>query len=331
MPRWPSSFWPALPWRPTLTPQVAVVGVAGAVAGEEVVAEAALTPEVAVGAMRAAAGGGGGRQNAQVNNSKADARTNNVRNTSVNNVNVDSNVNVNVDGGCCNNGWDNDYHPVATAAAAVGTAVAVTSAVVGSMVNTVPAWLRAGELWRHGLPAMRRHLVRATGTAVHRRSSALLIVGRSGPRSAARFLANAVGCKRGNCRYGAALESYSFLPLSLKTSLNRRRGRTRLATTVAIQMIRVAMTQVPTLVMLRPLVRSVVTSNPTNVVTRAIPPIRYGALCRANFDISGSRITVDTVKMQTATANPRPLMENPGNSIAATTRAIAFARSNRAA
>jgi len=85
-----------------------------------------------------AAAGGGGRQNAQVNNSKADARTTNVRNTSVNNVNVDRNVNVNVDGGCCNNGWDNDYHPVARAAA-VGTAVAVTAAVVGSMVNTVPA------------------------------------------------------------------------------------------------------------------------------------------------------------------------------------------------
>jgi len=93
------------------------------------------------GGDRAAAGGGGNRQNAQVNNSRADTRTNDVRNTSVNNVNnvnVDRNVNVNVDGGCCNNGWDNDYHPVARAAA-VGTAVAVTSAVIGSMVNTVPA------------------------------------------------------------------------------------------------------------------------------------------------------------------------------------------------
>ena len=91
------------------------------------------------GGDRAAAGGGGGRQNAQVNNSRADSRTNDVRNTSVNNVNAERNVNVNVDGGgCCNNGWDNDYHPVARAAA-VGTAVAVTSAVIGSMVNTVPA------------------------------------------------------------------------------------------------------------------------------------------------------------------------------------------------
>jgi hypothetical protein len=80
----------------------------------------------------------------QANNTKADARTNNVRNTSVNNVNnnnvnVNKNVNVNVDshGGCCNNGWDNDYHPVATAAA-VTAAVAVTSAVVGSLTRTVP-------------------------------------------------------------------------------------------------------------------------------------------------------------------------------------------------
>jgi hypothetical protein len=67
-------------------------------------------------------------------------RTNNVRSSSVNNVNVNKNVNVNVAnrGGCCNNGWDNDYHPVATAVA-VGATVAVTSAIVGSMVRTVPA------------------------------------------------------------------------------------------------------------------------------------------------------------------------------------------------
>jgi hypothetical protein len=81
-----------------------------------------------------AAGGGGGRQGAQVNNSKADARTNNVRSSSTNNVNVDRDVNVNVEGG----GWDNDYHPGARAAA-VGTAVAVTSAVIGSRVSAVPA------------------------------------------------------------------------------------------------------------------------------------------------------------------------------------------------
>ena len=88
--------------------------------------------------------GGGARP--QVNNARADSRSRNVRNTSVNNVNANRNVNVNsnrnvnvnVDnhGGCC--GWDNDYHPVATAAAVTAT-VAVTSAVIGSMVRTVPA------------------------------------------------------------------------------------------------------------------------------------------------------------------------------------------------
>src|SRR5262249_4681069 len=90
------------------------------------------------GAGARAAAGGGARQNAQVNNSRADARTNNVRSTSVNNVNVERNVNVDVEGhrGCCG-GWDNDYHPVATAAAVTG-AVAVTSAVVGSIVRSVP-------------------------------------------------------------------------------------------------------------------------------------------------------------------------------------------------
>ena len=105
------------------------------------------------GGSRASGGGGGGGggnraaagANVQANNANADKRTNNVRNTSVNNVNVNNNnvnvnknVNVNVEGGgCCNNGWDNDYHPIATAAAVTAT-VAVTSAVIGSMVNTVP-------------------------------------------------------------------------------------------------------------------------------------------------------------------------------------------------
>ena len=93
------------------------------------------------GARAAGAGGGAARQSAHVDNSKADARTNNVRSTSVNNVNnvnVDRDVNVNVEGhrGCCG-GWDNDYHPVATAAA-VTAGVAVTSAVVGSLVRSVP-------------------------------------------------------------------------------------------------------------------------------------------------------------------------------------------------
>jgi len=91
------------------------------------------------GGGHASARGGGG-QARQVNNSRADVRSNNVRNTSVNNVNVNRNVNVNVEGGGCHNcrGWDNDYHPVATAAAVTAT-VAVTSAIVGSMVRTVPA------------------------------------------------------------------------------------------------------------------------------------------------------------------------------------------------
>jgi hypothetical protein len=83
--------------------------------------------------------GGGARSKPQINNSRTDKRTNNVRSTSVNNVNVNKNVNVNVDNnrGCCNNGWDNDYHPVATAAAVTAT-VAVTSAIVGSIVNAPP-------------------------------------------------------------------------------------------------------------------------------------------------------------------------------------------------
>jgi hypothetical protein len=91
------------------------------------------------GGAGARAGGGGGAKNVQVNNSRKDVRSNNVRNTSVNNVNVNRNTNINVDvdhrGGCC--GWDDDYHPIATAAAVTAT-VAVTSAIVGSIVNAPP-------------------------------------------------------------------------------------------------------------------------------------------------------------------------------------------------
>jgi len=107
-------------------------------------AEAAGNKGGGGGGARAGGGGGGAKPKAQVNNSKKDVRTNNVRNTSVNNVNnnvnVNKNVNVNVDnnrGGCCNNGWDNDYHPIATAAAVTAT-VAVTAAVGGSIVNAPP-------------------------------------------------------------------------------------------------------------------------------------------------------------------------------------------------
>ena len=104
------------------------------------------------GAARAGGGGGasagGGARAGAGGGSQTDARANNVRSSSVNNVNsnrntninANRNVNVNVDnqGGCCGGGWDNDYHPVATAVAVTG-AVAVTSAVIGSMVRTVPA------------------------------------------------------------------------------------------------------------------------------------------------------------------------------------------------
>ena len=93
----------------------------------------------AAAAARAGAGGAraGGGGNKQVNNANRDARANDVRSTSVNNVNVNKNVNVNVSVDDRMSGWDNDYHPVATAVA-VTAAVAVTSAVIGSMVRTVP-------------------------------------------------------------------------------------------------------------------------------------------------------------------------------------------------
>jgi len=76
----------------------------------------------------ARAGGGGGRQ---IDSTRVDSRTTNVRSGSVNIVNVDRNVNVVVDGG-----WDRGYHPVA-AAAVVGTAVAVGAAAASTTCTTV--------------------------------------------------------------------------------------------------------------------------------------------------------------------------------------------------
>ena len=96
------------------------------------------------GAAHARSAHAGGAPHRQVNNSNRDVRANNVRSTSVNNVNAHRNVNANVNRNVnvnVNNrgGWDYDhYHPVATAAA-VTAGVAVTAAVVGSMVNTIPA------------------------------------------------------------------------------------------------------------------------------------------------------------------------------------------------
>ena len=97
--------------------------------------------------MRGGGGGGARASGRQIDNSRADARTNNVRSSSVNSVNSNRNVNrntnidasrdvnINVDNdGCCHNGWDNDYHPVAAAAA-----ITATAAIIGSMVRTVPA------------------------------------------------------------------------------------------------------------------------------------------------------------------------------------------------
>jgi hypothetical protein len=89
-------------------------------------------------------GGGGARSS--VNRGGSHNRNTNVnrnKNTNVNrnknvNRNVNRNVNVDVDvnhrHGCCGGG----YHPVATGVA-VGAAIAVTAAVIGSSVYTLPA------------------------------------------------------------------------------------------------------------------------------------------------------------------------------------------------
>lgn len=77
----------------------------------------------------------GANNNRNVNNNH-NVNVNNNRNVNRNtNVNVNRDVHVDVDNGWDDHGWN--HHPVATAAAVTAT-VAVTSAVVGSMVHSVP-------------------------------------------------------------------------------------------------------------------------------------------------------------------------------------------------
>lgn len=80
---------------------------------------------------------------------RANVNHNHNKNVNVNrnvnkNVNVNTHRNVDVDvhhhggyygGGCC---YHDNYHPIATAAAVTATAM-VTSAIIGSIVNTVPS------------------------------------------------------------------------------------------------------------------------------------------------------------------------------------------------
>jgi len=101
-------------------------------------------------------GGGGARNNVSsgANRSPAANRDTNVnrnvnKNTNVNrdtnvnrntNVNVDRNTNINVDvdrRGGWDNDWDDHHHPIATGVA-IGATAAITSAVIGSMVYTLP-------------------------------------------------------------------------------------------------------------------------------------------------------------------------------------------------
>jgi UDP-3-O-[3-hydroxymyristoyl] glucosamine N-acyltransferase len=112
------------------------------------VAVSDLSARQVQGATRTSVGGSANRSaNANVNrNVNANANANVNRNVNANsnvnvnrNVNVNSNVNVNRDVNVnVDNNWNNHWdHPVA-AAAAVGTAVAVTAAAIGSIAYSVP-------------------------------------------------------------------------------------------------------------------------------------------------------------------------------------------------
>jgi hypothetical protein len=100
-----------------------------------------LLASFALAPMAEARGGGGGLggggdragggRDVQVNNGRTARRAQHApreRMVSINNVNVNRNVNVDVDRR--GDGWNDNYHPVAT--------VVVTAAVVGSVVRSVP-------------------------------------------------------------------------------------------------------------------------------------------------------------------------------------------------
>ena len=172
-----------------MQPVAAVVVVAVAAA----VAEAARGGGGGGGGAHAAAGGGGGgaragggaqasggaRQNAQVNNTKADARTNNVRSTSVNNVNnvnVDRNVNVNASG---NNMLQQRLGQRLSPSGHRGRGGRRGCGDFrrrGLDGAHRAAGLRPGELRGRGLPAVRRYLVCPAGVAVRRGKSTVLIL-----------------------------------------------------------------------------------------------------------------------------------------------------------
>lgn len=108
-----------------------------------------MHPVLGFGAIVAAERATGSNRCRQSRPSLLRVRTSDVRSTSANNVNSNRNANVNANrntnfnvdvdnNNCCGGGWESDYHPVGRAVA-VCAAVAVTAAVVGSMVNTVPA------------------------------------------------------------------------------------------------------------------------------------------------------------------------------------------------
>ena len=189
MPWWLHSSWPALPWRPMLTPQVVAAGEAGAVGGEEAaavrrpeVAGEVRAPEVAeVGAIaprQAVAvpaectgqqqqGGFPYQRCSQHQRQQRQRRPQCQRQCRRRLLQQRLGQRLSP-GGPGSGRWHCRCRDLRS------------DRFDGEHRSRR---LRAGELWRHGLSAMRWHLVRATGTAI-RRSSPAVLIRRSGPRSA---------------------------------------------------------------------------------------------------------------------------------------------------
>jgi hypothetical protein len=189
-------------------------GGGGAHAGVAVVGRRA--PEVVeVGRSRR----GGRTANAQVNNSRADSRTNDVRNTSVNNVN-----NVNVDA-------TSTSMSMAVAATTTGTTTIRSGEAAAEhrrCRDICRHWLNgehrarqlhAGQL-RRGLPAMWWHVVCTTGIAVRRMAHRTDRDPAANPRS---LVARIVPRQRGLADLGQRRPDFC-LALVARISLNGKRG-----------------------------------------------------------------------------------------------------------
>ena len=94
--------------------------------------------------------------------------------------------------------------------------------------------------------------------------------------------------------------------------------------TVTNQIISGAINHVVIPFKLRPFVSKVVRTRTTNVVTKAMPPLKAGMCLIASFKINGASIICAIVKNTMLAKSPNQLISNPSNSSTAASSPTAF-------